>query len=62
METQTIGKILVQAKIENLVDLWQAGQGQIPGEQVRKIELADAMPNATNRPRPLSGSTVSCFA
>jgi predicted aspartyl protease len=54
METQTMGKILVQAKIENLVDLWQAAQGKIPGEQIRKIEVLDAMidTGATNLSMP----------
>jgi predicted aspartyl protease len=42
METATAGKILVSAKIENVVDLYAASKGQIPDEQVRRIEVSDA--------------------
>jgi predicted aspartyl protease len=42
METATVGKILVSAKIENVVDLYSASKGQIPDDQVRRIEVTDA--------------------
>lgn len=43
METATMGKVLVSAKIENIVDLYAASKGQIPDEQVRRIEVSDAL-------------------
>jgi predicted aspartyl protease len=42
METATVGKVLVSAKIENVIDLYAASQGQIPDDQVRRIEVSDA--------------------
>jgi hypothetical protein len=42
METATVGRILVSATIENVVDLYSASKGQIPDEQVRRIEVSDA--------------------
>jgi predicted aspartyl protease len=43
METATVGRILVRAKIENIVDLYAASKGQIPEEQVHRIEVSDAL-------------------
>lgn len=43
METATMGKVLVSAKIENVVDLYAASKGQIPDDQVRRIEVSDAL-------------------
>jgi predicted aspartyl protease len=43
METPTMGKVLVTAKIENLADLFKAEQGLLPDDQVRRIEVADAV-------------------
>jgi predicted aspartyl protease len=43
METPTIGKVLVTAKIENLADLVKAEQGLLPDDQVRRIEIQDAV-------------------
>jgi predicted aspartyl protease len=43
METATMGKVLVAAKIENLKDLWRAEQGQITDDQVRRVEVTDAL-------------------
>ncbi len=39
----TMGKVLVAAKIENLNDLFNAAQGILPQEQVRSIEVPDAL-------------------
>ena len=43
METATVGKTLVSAKIENVVDLYSASKGQIPDDQVHRIEVSDAL-------------------
>jgi predicted aspartyl protease len=43
METPTIDKVLVTAKIENLGDLYNVKQGMLPDDQVRRIEVADAV-------------------
>ncbi len=43
METSSVGKVIVSAKIENVVDLYAASQGQIPDDQVRRIEVTDAL-------------------
>jgi predicted aspartyl protease len=43
MGTPTMGKVLVTAKIENLGDLYNVEQGLLPNDQVRRIEVADAV-------------------
>jgi predicted aspartyl protease len=43
METATVGRVLVPAKIENIVDLYAASKGQLPDDQVRRIEVSDAL-------------------
>ena len=43
METATIGKVLVSAKIENLEDLNDVRMGRRKPEDVRRIEVTDAL-------------------
>jgi predicted aspartyl protease len=43
METPTMGKVVVTAKIENLKDLYGVEQGLLPDDQVRRIEVPDAV-------------------
>jgi predicted aspartyl protease len=43
METPTMAKVLVTAKIENLRDLYNVKQGLLPDDQVRRVEVADAV-------------------
>ena len=38
-----MGRVLVEAKIENLNDLYAVSRGQITDESVRRIEIPDAM-------------------
>ena len=38
-----MGKVLVTAKIENLEDLYKVNQGALPAEQVRGVEVTDAL-------------------
>jgi predicted aspartyl protease len=43
METETMGRVLTEATIENIGDLWNAQQGTLPADQVRRIVLSDAL-------------------
>ncbi|HKI32548.1 MAG TPA: retroviral-like aspartic protease family protein [Gemmataceae bacterium] len=43
METTTMGKVLVTAKIENMDDLVRARDGHVKPEEVRSIEVTDAL-------------------
>ncbi|MGO9469209.1 MAG: hypothetical protein ACLQVF_34205 [Isosphaeraceae bacterium] len=42
MEPDTMGIVLVSARIENLYDVKNAEDGLIPADQVRRIEVNDA--------------------
>jgi predicted aspartyl protease len=43
METAEMGKVVVTAKIENLQDVFDADRGLLPDDQVRRIEIPDAV-------------------
>ena len=43
MGSETVGKVLVTAKIENLYDLHEANFGDRAAEQVRFVEVDDAL-------------------
>jgi predicted aspartyl protease len=43
METTTMGRVLTEATIENLNDLWDTRRGLIPAEQVRRVLVPDAL-------------------
>jgi hypothetical protein len=43
METETMGRVVTEATFENLEDLWAAGKGLIPADQVRRIVVKDAL-------------------
>jgi predicted aspartyl protease len=43
METEAMGRILTAATIENIGDVWNAQQGHLPPEQVRRITVPDAL-------------------
>lgn len=43
MEIANVGKILVAAKIENLRDLFEVEKGALPADEVRKVEVLDAL-------------------
>ena len=43
METATVGKVIVSAKIENIGDLEDVYKGRISLDQVRRLELDDAL-------------------
>jgi predicted aspartyl protease len=43
MEITTMGKVLVPAKIENLNDLYEVDMGRFKPEEVRRIDVSDAL-------------------
>jgi predicted aspartyl protease len=43
MEIETMGKVVVAARIENLSDLFAVDKGLLRPEQVRGVEVADAL-------------------
>jgi predicted aspartyl protease len=43
MGTDTMGRVTVTAKVENLGDLVLVERGLLPGDQVRSIEVNDAL-------------------
>lgn len=43
METAVMGRVLVAATVENLQDLWEAKKGLRKTEEVRRIEVSDAL-------------------
>lgn len=43
METKTVGKVLVTSKFENMQDLTRVNLGLIPADQVRSVEVSDAL-------------------
>jgi predicted aspartyl protease len=43
VETPTMGKVVVTAKIENVGDLYSVHQGSLSADKVRGIEVTDAL-------------------
>ncbi|HEV3081103.1 MAG TPA: retropepsin-like aspartic protease [Gemmataceae bacterium] len=43
METAEMGRVLTEATLENLEDLWAVKRGLIPPDQVRRVAVADAL-------------------
>ena len=43
MESSVVGKVIVAAKIENLEDLYAAKKGTLSPDQVRTVEVPDAL-------------------
>jgi predicted aspartyl protease len=43
METAVMGRVLTEATIENIKDLWAVESGLIPPEQARRITVPDAL-------------------
>jgi len=43
LEPDIMGRVLTEATIENLEDLWAAKRGLLPREDVRRIVVADAL-------------------
>jgi predicted aspartyl protease len=43
METATMGRVLTEATIESLRDLWAVEQGSLPPDQAKRVTVADAL-------------------
>lgn len=43
METPTMGSVIVTAKVESLEDLYMVEKGLLPADQVRQLEVTDAL-------------------
>jgi predicted aspartyl protease len=43
MDTETMGRVLVEVVVENLKDLWDAERNLLPVEQVRRVVIEDAL-------------------
>jgi predicted aspartyl protease len=43
METETMGRVLTEATIENLKDLWAAERGLIAPADIRRVTVEDAL-------------------
>lgn len=43
METETMGRVLTEATIDNLEDLWAVKRGLLAAEQARRITVTDAL-------------------
>src|SRR4051794_31288440 len=43
MGTDTMGRVLAEATIENLEDLWAVKRGLLPADQVRRLTVTDAL-------------------
>src|SRR3954451_24751926 len=54
MEFDPMGRVLTEATVENLVDLWAAKRGLDPSDQIRRVTVSDALvdPGATTLELP----------
>ena len=43
METNKMGRVLTEATVENLEDLWDLDKGRITPDQVRRVVISDAL-------------------
>jgi predicted aspartyl protease len=43
VEPSTMGRVLTEATVENLEDLWAAKRGLLPREQIRRVTIPDAL-------------------
>lgn len=43
MDSTTMGRVTTEATIENLRDLWDAEQGRLAADPVRRLDLTDAL-------------------
>jgi len=53
METETMGRVLTEATIENLQDLWAVERNLLPPDQARRIVVKDALVD--------TGATMLCL-
>jgi hypothetical protein len=58
METAEMGRVLVEAKVENLEDLWEVRKGTRAPDKVRSIVIPEALVNSGATGLSLPTSTI----
>jgi hypothetical protein len=58
METAEMGRVLVEAKVENLQDLWDVKRGLLTPDKVRTITIPDALVDSETTGLSLPTSTI----
>ena len=58
METAEMGRVLVEAKVENLEDLWEVRKGTRAPDKVRSIVIPEALVNSGATGLTLPTSTI----
>lgn len=43
LEVEPVGRVTTRVRVENLEDLWKARRGELPGDQVRHVEIMEAL-------------------
>jgi predicted aspartyl protease len=43
MENKIMGRVLTEATIENVEDVWAVGENRLPPERVRRLDVKDAL-------------------
>ena len=43
MESDLMGRVLTEATVENIKDLYDAERGMLPPERLRRVEISDAL-------------------
>src|SRR4051812_1134692 len=57
-EADTVGQAIVEARIENLMDLWDARRSLIPADQARAIVVDDALVDTGATTVSIPGSLI----
>src|SRR4051794_21625743 len=58
METETMGRVLTEAALENPEDLWAVKRGLLPDDQVRRVVVPDALVDTGATLLSLPGSLI----
>lgn len=58
METETMGRVLTEATLDNLEDLWAVKRGLISTDQVRRVVVPDALVDTGATLLSLPGSLI----
>jgi len=43
LEVEPVGRVLTRLHVENLEDLWAARRGELPNDQVRRLDVMEAL-------------------
>src|SRR5438477_10601464 len=61
MGVATMGKVLVPAKVENLSDLHVADRGQLPADQIRFVDVSEALVDTGATGLSMSGQLIQAL-